>query len=181
MATDMDRREALLDAAAQEFGNKGFAGSRVDAIARRAGVNKQLIFYYFGTKRGLFDAMVERGSPPQRSQTTTSAPATEQLRTAVSSMLHWLDANPTARCALFDPATDPKAATDLLAAIERPVRTAISAGQGLGYFRDSADPDRVARQAVVLCAGWHAMNGAAGPRDAWLDGAVDTLLRTLAW
>lgn len=53
-------RAALLDAAQAEFAEKGFAGARVDAIAAGAGLNKQLISYYFGGKRGLYDAVAER-------------------------------------------------------------------------------------------------------------------------
>jgi len=181
MTADRDRRSALLDAASQEFGNKGFAGSRVAAIARAAGVNKQLIFYYFGSKRGLFDAAVGRERKPGASAVPANAPATAQLRVAVHEVIEWLQGNPPARVALFDPASDPASVRQLLSQLERPVAVAVSTGQGLGYFRDSADPDRIARQAVVLCAGWHALHGAAGPRDAWVDGVVDTLLRSLAW
>ena len=58
---DADRtREALLDAALAEFGAKGLAGARVSEIAARAGVNKQLISYYFGGKDGLYNAILER-------------------------------------------------------------------------------------------------------------------------
>lgn len=52
-------RQALLDAARAEFAAKGRAGARVSAIAERAGVNKQLISYYFGGKDGLYDAIVQ--------------------------------------------------------------------------------------------------------------------------
>jgi TetR/AcrR family transcriptional regulator len=47
-------RRCLLAAALDEFAAKGFAGARVQDIARRAGVNKQLISYYFGGKAGLY-------------------------------------------------------------------------------------------------------------------------------
>ena len=50
-------RELLLNAALDEFAAKGFAGARVQDIADRAGVNKQLITYYFGGKEGLFEAI----------------------------------------------------------------------------------------------------------------------------
>ena len=50
-------RRALLDAALDEFSLRGFAGARVADIARRAGVNKQLINYYFGSKEGLYLAL----------------------------------------------------------------------------------------------------------------------------
>jgi len=47
-------RRRLLAAALDEFSEKGFAGARVSAIAERAGLNKQLITYYFGGKQGLY-------------------------------------------------------------------------------------------------------------------------------
>jgi AcrR family transcriptional regulator len=46
-------RERLLEAALEEFADKGYAGARVDAIATRAGLNKQLISHHFGGKEGL--------------------------------------------------------------------------------------------------------------------------------
>ncbi|GAA3992461.1 hypothetical protein GCM10022247_09510 [Allokutzneria multivorans] len=52
---DADRsRRLLLSAAFDEFAAKGFAGARVHEIAAKAGVNKQLINYYFGGKEGLY-------------------------------------------------------------------------------------------------------------------------------
>ncbi len=52
---DPERTKArILEAATAEFGAKGFAAARVSDIAARAGVNKQLISYYFGGKEGLF-------------------------------------------------------------------------------------------------------------------------------
>jgi len=53
-------RAALLDAALTEFAEHGFAGARVAAIADRAGVNKQLISYHFGGKRGLYQAIEDQ-------------------------------------------------------------------------------------------------------------------------
>jgi TetR/AcrR family transcriptional regulator len=50
-------RARILDAAKAEFGAKGYAGARVSDIANRAGVNKQLISYYFGGKEGLYTEM----------------------------------------------------------------------------------------------------------------------------
>jgi TetR/AcrR family transcriptional regulator len=52
------RRERLLEAALEEFAARGPAGARVESIARSAGVNKQLITYYFGGKDGLYREML---------------------------------------------------------------------------------------------------------------------------
>jgi TetR/AcrR family transcriptional regulator len=58
---DADRtRAAILDAALVEFGEHGYAGARTGAIARRAGVNAQLISYYFDGKEGLYKALTQR-------------------------------------------------------------------------------------------------------------------------
>jgi TetR/AcrR family transcriptional regulator len=53
-------RRRILEAARREFGMKGFDGARVDAIARRARVNKGLIFYYFQSKEELFRVLSEQ-------------------------------------------------------------------------------------------------------------------------
>jgi TetR/AcrR family transcriptional regulator len=53
-------RERILDAGVVEFGEHGFAGARISAIARRAGVNEQLISYYFDSKEGLYQALQQR-------------------------------------------------------------------------------------------------------------------------
>ncbi|MEV6066002.1 TetR family transcriptional regulator [Nocardia sp. NPDC052001] len=47
-------RQALLNAALDEFSEKGYDGARIQDIAARAGVNKQLIAYYFGGKENLY-------------------------------------------------------------------------------------------------------------------------------
>jgi len=52
-------RRLLLAAALDEFAEKGFAGARVQDIAARAGVNKQLINYYFDSKEGLYRSLQE--------------------------------------------------------------------------------------------------------------------------
>ena len=58
---DPDRtREAILAAAQDEFALKGLSGGRVDEIARRARANKRMIYHYFGSKQGLYLAVLER-------------------------------------------------------------------------------------------------------------------------
>ena len=52
-------REALTAAAVNEFSRNGFAGARVDEIARVAGVNKQLVYHYFDNKQGLYLVALE--------------------------------------------------------------------------------------------------------------------------
>lgn len=51
-------REKILDAALEEFAAHGYAGARVQAIAQRAGLNKQLISHHFGGKQALYQAVM---------------------------------------------------------------------------------------------------------------------------
>ena len=53
-------RGEILDAATTEFAAHGLGGTRVDEIAARAGVNKALLYHYYGNKEGLFVAVLER-------------------------------------------------------------------------------------------------------------------------
>ena len=56
----VDTRERILQVAMAEFADKGLDGSRVDEIARAAVVNKYMLYHYFGSKDGLFLAVLER-------------------------------------------------------------------------------------------------------------------------
>ena len=47
-----------MAAAAREFAAKGYSGAGVDAIARAARLNKAMIYYHFGSKAGLYRAIV---------------------------------------------------------------------------------------------------------------------------
>lgn len=58
---DPERTKArILDAATEEFAHYGLGGARVDRIAQRAGANKRMLYYYFGSKDDLFLAALER-------------------------------------------------------------------------------------------------------------------------
>ena len=50
-------RARILEAAAEEFGQFGIAGARVDRIAEGASANKAMLYRYFGSKDDLFDAV----------------------------------------------------------------------------------------------------------------------------
>ena len=52
-------RAAILKAASHEFAAEGVAGARTDEIARAAGVNKALLYYYFRDKESLYGAVID--------------------------------------------------------------------------------------------------------------------------
>lgn len=52
------RPEEILNAALEEFIARGYAGTRLDDVARRAGISKGLVYVYFDTKEELFKAVI---------------------------------------------------------------------------------------------------------------------------
>src|SRR5471032_2244881 len=50
----------ILDVATQEFSAMGLTGARVDAIAERTNTTKRMLYYYFGSKEGLYSAVLEK-------------------------------------------------------------------------------------------------------------------------
>lgn len=60
LANDGDgTRAKILNVAIQAFSRHGLSGSRIDEIAEETGANKRMIYYYFGSKNGLYAAALE--------------------------------------------------------------------------------------------------------------------------
>lgn len=70
--------ERILAAAVAEFGAKGYSGARTAGIAARAGVNQQLISYYFGGKQGLLDGLRRRWQELQAAMAAAVAKARQR-------------------------------------------------------------------------------------------------------
>ena len=56
----MTTKEKIIDAAVTEFSKGGYPGARVENIATNAGINKAMIFYYFGSKEGLYKLIINK-------------------------------------------------------------------------------------------------------------------------
>ena len=56
------RRDQILDTTRELVGEAGFHGVSLDAIARRAGISRPVVYEHFGDLPGVFDALVERES-----------------------------------------------------------------------------------------------------------------------
>lgn len=55
-------RQRILDTALESFGTRGVDGTSLDALARTLGLRKQSILYYFRSKNGLFQAVVDEAA-----------------------------------------------------------------------------------------------------------------------
>ena len=91
-------RDAILRAATSEFAKHGFAGGRVDQISKAAQSHDRMIYYYFGSKEGLFVAVLEemyRRFNEAESKLTLDAEQPVEALTAVTRfMWHYYRQNP---------------------------------------------------------------------------------------
>jgi len=72
-----DRPQEITDAAFAAFAEKGYAATRVDEVARRAGVSKGLLYLYFKTKEELFKAVIRSLVMPRIDALTASIDTSE--------------------------------------------------------------------------------------------------------
>ena len=183
----------IIAAAQEEYAKRGFAGARVEQIARRAGVNKQLLFYYYHSKRGLFQAVLtQAASELEGALAALALPAgrpLDRLRLALDAQFAFLARHPElvtllAQAGRLDLAP-------FAPAIKRLV-VLLAEGQGLGQVRDDLDPHLTAAQALVLMVGYLGMEsviaasarplGADEPalRERWKEAAVDLVVAGVA-
>lgn len=181
-----DSRALILSAARLEFGKRGYAGGRVNRIALGAGVNKQLIFYYFGSKAGLFRSVVESASRDMATPSDAAgAPAgpLDRLRALLEGASRAFTANADLLRATIMAAETAEGTraplAEHLGQLRETVRLLVSDAQGLGYVRDDLDPDAVAHVAVALVVGPVLLPGTGG--DGRLRSGIDLLVRGLAW
>ena len=91
-------RQKLLSAARLEFARHGFAGARVDEIAERAGVNKQLVYHHFGDKDALYLAVLEWVYADIREQerklNLEGLPPEKAIRKLIEASFDYLATNP---------------------------------------------------------------------------------------
>lgn len=195
-----DRALRIVAAARDEFARRGFAGARVEQIVRRAGVNKQLLFYYYHSKRGLFQAVLEQSAYElERALAGLSLPAggpLDRLRQTLQAQFEFLSRHPQIVALLGQGSRWGSAAggaggggggSAFAPAIKRLV-VLLAEGQGLGQVRDDLDPHLTAAQALMLMVGYLNMEsviaasarplGADEPalRDRWRDAAVDLVV-----
>jgi AcrR family transcriptional regulator len=127
----------------------------VDRIAAAAGVNKQLVFYYYATKRGLFHAALREAAQELDRSLATATPRDgsplARLEAALATQFDYLARNPDL-VALLTHGTRVEAGV-FAPAIRRLV-VLLAEGQGLGQVRGDVDPHVAAAQALVLMLGY---------------------------
>src|ERR1700742_1003309 len=78
-----ERRAAIVDAAMEEFVARGFAATRLDDIARRAGVAKGTIYLHFKDKESMFEELIRTAIVPLVGTLTGPPPAGAPVRDTI--------------------------------------------------------------------------------------------------
>lgn len=89
-----ERAPEILEAALASFAEKGFAGTRMDDIAARAGITKGTIYLYFESKEAVFKALArqsigERIAAVTEQLKSADTPAADQLRFVIGTLGHF--------------------------------------------------------------------------------------------
>jgi AcrR family transcriptional regulator len=112
-------RELVLDAAEQLMAERGYEAATVAALKEEAGIPMSSIYHYFGSKDGVLQAVMERGSRRLFADlpviTTRSRRPIEHLRVTVEAFAEAFDRNPDLLRLLVAMAAQPPSAGEVLA------------------------------------------------------------------
>jgi AcrR family transcriptional regulator len=90
-----EREDKMLEAAGAAFATHGFHDASMDEIAQSAGISKPMLYNYFGSKRGLYVAYVERSGhqliASMRTAASPDEPPNERLRAGILAFLTYAE------------------------------------------------------------------------------------------
>lgn len=173
--TPLERRDAILVAAAHVIAKRGVRGLRVEEVASEAGVSPPLLYYHFASRSGLIRAALEHASEQAPSTALRHAPTGKDGYEAVeAALLAELEDDRAVRenavvwgevsaSAVFEPALreDVRRVSDEWSST---VAAGIKRGCDDGSVRPDADPEEAAQILITL------VDGLCG---RWLAGTVD--------
>jgi len=144
-------RARIMDAARVEFVTYGLSGGRVDRIAEQSGVNKNLIYHYFGSKDELYLAVLERIYADlrrrQQDENLRDLPPVEGMkRLVVSTFDHFVATPDLIRLMSIENIhygehlKSSKSTKPLYVGLLDTIRTLLKRGQEQGVFRGDVDP-----------------------------------------
>ena len=155
-------RKDILAVARSEFVEHGLSGARVDAIAERTQTTKRMIYYYFGSKEGLYSAVLEDAYSDIRAIEAGLAlddldPETA-LRTLIHAMFDYEDAHPDFVRLIAIENIHQAAYLSRLPTIQQvnagviaSLRTILARGHAAGMFQRAADAVDIHLMISALC------------------------------
>lgn len=134
----------ILAAAAVEFAARGYGGARVDRIARRARVNKAMLYYHFHSKQGLYRALLRdtfgQAGRRLRAIGATADPPLEQLDRVIEGIADFIRQHRFFAAIMLREVAEGGARLDretlaALASLPRAVGAIVARGVDQGAFR----------------------------------------------
>ncbi|HVV22472.1 MAG TPA: TetR/AcrR family transcriptional regulator [Pseudonocardiaceae bacterium] len=180
----MDSRSKLLAAAAEEFALHGPRGARIQAVVARAGVNERMIYHHFGSKDGLYRAVLEDQIGDfgrewsARLDQLADLPPKEGMRAAFRSFAEGLTARPLLGPLLMHEGLGGWRVRPRLTAERLPeqLRRMYRRGQAEGIFRAAVDFEVVYAVALVSLATAPVFRGLLDDHPHVLDQTIELLL-----
>ncbi|HEY8289346.1 MAG TPA: TetR/AcrR family transcriptional regulator [Acetobacteraceae bacterium] len=160
---DADRtRRDILDVARREFAEHGLSGARVDAIAERMRTTKRMIYYYFGSKEGLYLAVLEQAYADMRAADSQLDLSTlnpvEAVRRMIERTFDYQESHPDfIRLVSIENIhhgkhlAKSKALRELNTTVIETLRDVLTRGQKSGDFRTDIDPVDLHMMISALC------------------------------
>ncbi len=149
-AESEDTRLDLLKSASVEFSTKGLKGARVSEIADKAGVNKQLVYHYFGSKEDLYLAVLENAyreiRESERNLDLEGLPPSDAMRKLVEFSFDYLESHREFVSLVTDENIhlgQRMGVSERMVSMNRPIidliRGTLSRGEQSGEFREGLD------------------------------------------
>jgi len=148
-----DRRETVLRAGRKEFGERGYAATRIDDVARAAGVTKPIVYRHFESKKGLYLALLERHETdlPTFFADLGEVPPERLVRTILEGWLDYVRANGHTWLMLFRDSSGDEEIQQVRLRVSRTAREVLA---GFIAQRSPAMPqEQVAPTAEMLTSG----------------------------
>lgn len=152
---------AILNAAENEFAQKGFWGARVDEIAKQAGINKRMIYAYFGDKESLYKQVLlnsyAKMEEIENKLVFNNLEGIELVTNIISTYFDFLYTNPNFVCILMWENLDKGNHLKEIdhACLERQsikyFINAIDKGKKTGIFRKEIDSYQVVLSMITTC------------------------------
>jgi AcrR family transcriptional regulator len=196
-----ETRRQILAAAGEAFSEAGYVGATTRAVASRAGVNVATLHYHFGSKEGLYRAVLAEASRHALPPVPAGEPAAVVAALVAALFAHTSERPARARLALLDdlagpPSPDGESRDERVRWLAEALRPLMAGGNGAPHplgaeetartivaFVDAALATRTPRTAsipVVGAAGPEPPGGSAHGRDPHLGAVVSAALRLTA-
>ena len=161
--SDAERSKAdILSIATEEFAVNGLSGARVDQIAERTRTSKRMIYYYFGGKEGLYQAVLEKAYSDIRTLESQSHLADLEPREALRTLIeltfdydethpHFISLVSVENIHRAKHLSGMKTIKEMNASVIRSLSDILERGRKQGEFRSDIDPVDVHLMISAFC------------------------------